>query len=179
MQANSEQPVPEAAQEATDRVGDLLRRAEAGDPAVLPQIREVLASPEVVDLLGNLARRVERGLVDTVSGGNLAVREGLTKKLAEMRADLNGPEPTPLERQLVDRVVVCWLAVHDAELRAAVLATIAPNQVDAWQKRIDAAHKRHLSAVKALATVRKLAVPVIIGQLNIATRQVNKAEVQP
>src|SRR5262249_24941965 len=47
-----------------------------------------------------------------------------------------------------------------------------------WQKRLGAAHRRHLSAVKALAAIRKLAVPVRIGQVNIATRQVNQVEVR-
>jgi hypothetical protein len=34
-------------------------------------------------------------------------------------------------------------------------------------------HPGYLSAVKMLATVRKLAVPVIVGQVNIARKQVN------
>lgn len=178
MNASNQKPVAEAANEVTDLVGDLLEKAEQGDRSVLPQIREVLASAAVTDLLGNLARRVEATVVEKVCGGNLAMLEGLTKMRAEMRADLNGPDPSPLERQLVDRVVLCWLAVHDAELRAAIPASLAPKHADAWQKRIDAAHKRHLSAIKTLATVRKLAVPVIIGQLNIANRQVNKADVR-
>jgi hypothetical protein len=160
-----------AAKEASDWVGDLLRRAEEGDPGVLPQIREVLQSPEVTDLLGNLARRVEVALVDGATGGNVAMKEGLTKKLAEMRAELAGPSPTPLERQLVERVALCWLAVHDAELRAAMFGPLTPDQGDYWQRRINHAHKRHLSAIKTLAAVRKLALPAL--QVNIARKQVN------
>ncbi|HVK10511.1 MAG TPA: hypothetical protein VM597_17215 [Gemmataceae bacterium] len=179
MKESKQQPVAAAARAATDWTGGLLQRAEKGDQAVLPQVRQVLAAPEVTDLFGNLARRVEATVVEKVCGGNLAMREGLTKKLAEMRAELNGPDPYPLERHLVERVVLCWLAVHDAELRAALAAALSPGQSDAWQRRIDAAHRRHLSAVKALATVRKLAVPVLIGQLNIAHRQVNRAELPP
>ncbi len=43
---------------------------------------------------------------------------------------------------------------------------------DHYQKCIDRAHRRYLSALKALAEVRKLNVTV---QLNIARRQVNVA----
>ena len=107
------------------------------------------------------------------------MQEGLTKKLADMRADLCGPDPTPLERQLVERVVLCWLSLHDAELRCALISDAAPDQGEYWQRRVNQAHKRYLAAVKTLAMIRKLAIPVIIGQLNIANKQVNKAECLP
>ena len=42
-----------------------------------------------------------------------------------------------------------------------------------YQKSIDRAHRRYLSAIKTLATVRKLALPVL--QVNIAKKQVNVA----
>jgi hypothetical protein len=48
---------------------------------------------------------------------------------------------------------------------------VTVNPADCWQKRIDAAHRRYLSAIKTLATVRKLALPAL--QVNIARRQVN------
>jgi hypothetical protein len=42
-----------------------------------------------------------------------------------------------------------------------------------YQRRMDRAHRRYLSAIKTLALVRKLAVPVL--QVNIARKQVNVA----
>jgi hypothetical protein len=42
-----------------------------------------------------------------------------------------------------------------------------------YQACIDRAHKRYLSAIKALAVVRRLALPVL--QVNIAKKQVNVA----
>jgi hypothetical protein len=53
---------------------------------------------------------------------------------------------------------------------------VSIRQGDYWQRRIDACHRRYLSAVKTLATVRKLALPIIIGQLNIARTQANMAQ---
>ena len=179
MTPDKVEPGAKAADEKADWIDDLLQRAQVGDRSALPQVQQVLQSPEVTDLLGNLARRVEITMVASVTGGNVAMQEGLTKKMAEMRAELAGPDPSPLERQLVDRIALCWLAVHDAELRAALLTDLAPDQRDYWQRRISHAHKRHLSAIKTLATVRKMAVPVIIGQINVAERQVNNAEVRP
>jgi hypothetical protein len=42
-----------------------------------------------------------------------------------------------------------------------------------YQRRMDRAHAHYLSAIKALAQVRKLALPAL--QVNIAKKQVNVA----
>ena len=61
---------------------------------------------------------------------------------------------------------------HEWECTAAPgEMTIA--QADYHQRRIDAAHRRFLSALKTLAQVSKLAVPAI--QFNIGVQQVNVA----
>jgi len=157
----------------TPSVDDMLRRAVAGDTAVLPELRIALQQPQVVEVLGNLARRIECQLIDQLAGRDLALREALTLKLEAMREEVAGPDATPLERQLVERVVLCWLVVHEAEMRFANAGEMTSKQVEYWQRRIDHCHRRYLAAVKMLATVRKLALPVIVGQVNIAQKQVN------
>jgi hypothetical protein len=94
-----------------------------------------------------------------------------------MRTELSGPNPTPVERLLVERIVTCWLQLQDADLCFTQATDLSLRQGDYHQRRIDRAHNRFLTAVKALATVRRLAVPVLIGQVNIASRQVNKTMV--
>jgi hypothetical protein len=171
---NTSRTVAEEAREAADSLAEILRTARAEDRSVVPDLQGTLDSPEATEALGNLARRVELQVVDAISLGNADMREAMLKKLAAMRAELAGPNPTPLELQIVERIVLSWLAVHDAELQASD----AEDHVDYWQRRIDHAHKRHLSAIKALATIRKLALPVLIGQLNVSQRQVNTAEIR-
>ena len=90
-----------------------------------------------------------------------------------MRADLAGPNPTPIERLLVERVVACWLQVQDADVRYAQAKDLSLKWYEYCQRRMNHSHKRYLSAVKTLALVRKLAVPVL--QVNIAKKQVNVA----
>jgi hypothetical protein len=46
-------------------------------------------------------------------------------------------------------------------------------QGDYHQRRMDAAHRRFLAALEALATVRRLTLPAL--QINVARRQVNVA----
>jgi len=70
---------------------------------------------------------------------------------------------------------VCWLHVYQLEvlnagkLRQGMGAGLAEH----FQKTLDRAHKRYLSALKALAEVRRLVLPAL--QLNIARKQVNVA----
>ena len=95
------------------------------------------------------------------------MREAIARKLELLRAELAGPALTPVEWLLVERAVACWLQVQDADLRYAQhQATLSVRQLDLYQRRIDAAHRQYLSALKALATVRKLAVPAL--QVNVA-----------
>ena len=156
-------PATSLSTKSVDPVESLLRRAFTGDTAVLPELRSLLRLPELVEVLGNVARRVEGDLVDRLTGKDLAFREALTMKLTAMRAELGGPDPSPLERQLVDRVVLCWLVVHGTEYQFAHAGEMSQKQVDYWEKRINACQRRYLSAVKMLATVRRLAVPVIVA----------------
>jgi hypothetical protein len=45
------------------------------------------------------------------------IKETLCRNLELLRAALAGPNPTPIERLLVQRVVACWLQVQNASLR--------------------------------------------------------------
>ena len=91
--------------------------------------------------------------------------------MARLRKEVAGDDPSPVERLLADRVALCWLALHDAEIRFAQAKDLTIKQAEFWQKRIDCAHRRYLSAIKTLATVRRLAFPAL--QVNIARKQVN------
>jgi hypothetical protein len=156
------------------RLSAILEKAKSGDQSVLPSLRQALDDPALAETFGNVSRRVEATLIGRLAGKDLAVREATACRLETMRRELAGDNSTPLERQLADRVALCWLALHDAELRFALAKDLSISQCDYWQRRIDHLHRRYLSAVKALATVRRLAVPVLIGQVNFASQQVNQ-----
>lgn len=155
-------------------IAQLLERASTGDETTVPRIRELLKSPEAVGLLGGeLAEQVLLAFTRHMAGKNVGFREATRRKLELLRAELAGNNPTPVERVLVERVLACWLQVQDAELRAAQATDATIKQADFHQRRMDATNRRLLAAVKTLALVRKLAVPVL--QVNIAKKQVNVA----
>lgn len=122
---------------------------------------------------------------------NAVHRELLLIELNEKARDLAGPNPSPLEVLLVDRVLASYLLVNFYELQCASLLRARhegmgegqswanPNRPDrqgeTLHKRLDDAHHRFLSASKTLAQVRRLQVPVNV-QVNVAAnggQQVN------
>jgi hypothetical protein len=155
-----------------DDLRKFLKRAQSGDASTLPVLRKLVESDTFVDQFGgNLARQAEHSLIAAAAGSDLLFKETLTRKLELLRAELSGPNPPPVERLLVERVVACWLQVQDADIRYAQAKDLSREWGEYYQRRMDRAHKRYLSAVKTLALVRKLARPVL--QVNIARKQVN------
>jgi hypothetical protein len=153
----------------------LVDRADKGDEAALPELRKWMRNPNLVDILGgDLARHAEQLIINAAAGKRLGFREAVLGKMELMRQELAGPNPSPLERLLVERVVACWLQLQNADiLLAQGEARLSISQAEYHQRRCDRAHKRYLGAIRTLATVRKLALPVL--QVNIARKQVNVA----
>ena len=154
-------------------IRELLKRAAKGDTTTLPAVRKLLEDPAYIELLGgDLARYVQRSFVNAITkDDDLALREAVYAKMAALRNSLLGENPTPVEVLLVERVVACWLQVQDADIRAASAQDPTFKQADFNQRRMDAANRRYLAALKALAQVRKLAVTAL--QINLARKQVN------
>jgi hypothetical protein len=176
--SNAKKPADEALPAKCDDLAKVLERAQKGDASTLPAIREFLQDPQAVDRFGgDLARQAELSLINAAAGKNLLFKESITRKLELLRAELAGPNPTPVERLLVERVVGCWLQVQDADVRYAQAKELTIPWGEYYQRRMDRAHKRYLSAIRMLALVRKLAVPVL--QVNIAKKQVNVAGAVP
>ena len=161
--------------EATNETprASVIRRAANGDESAIVELREVLENRQAADLLGNLSRRIEGQLIECVARHDPLLREALPLKLQHMRQEIAGPNSTPLEKQLIERVVLCWLTLHEIEHRFNRIQDLPPKQAEAWQRRIDQAHRRYLAAVKMLATVRRLAIPVIFAKLRVSQQQIN------
>lgn len=162
-----------------EELSALVGRAQEGDESAMPALRELFVErPEAVDLLGgDLAGKAQTALIGKYCGKNLLVKEALVRKLDALRAELLAAGGTPLERLLADRVVACWLHLHHLEAIYGRTENITLELGSYYQRCISASQKRYLSAIKTLATVRKLAVPVL--QVNIARRQVNVAGACP
>lgn len=143
----------------------LLERAIRGDPTCRTLLDALLDLPDrggrIVELFGDVPGFAERAFVAQASGENVLLREALTRKMAGLRAELAGPEPTPIERLLAERAAYCWLVLWRYEEKLVNAKDLTWKQAEFHQRWIDGAHKRYLSSLRTLATVRKLAVPNI------------------
>lgn len=156
------------------QINAMIRKAEAGDASALAEVKEMLVRPGTADMLGgNIAKVAVQALTTRYAGNSPVTREAAERKLDELRAELSGQNPTPLEKLLVDRVLATWLHLHHVEIQLARKESVTLPLGLYYQKVISAAQKRYISAIKGLADVRKLALPVL--QVNIAKKQVNVA----
>jgi hypothetical protein len=147
-------------QRAQDELARLLKRAAQGDLSSLPELRQALdADASLWRQYGDLAAHAEASLILLAAGSNLLLAESLQRKLKALKDELGGESPSPLNRLLIERVTATWLQVSyfDGLLTQAKGASEA--QAKMLQRQQDAAHRRHLTAVKTLATVRKLLKP--------------------
>ncbi len=158
-------------------ISELVRKAETeGDKAALEALRqdhpEALGNYMVV--LGDLRKATEDVILDAFIGEDLPItRRGIELRLDDLREELAGPCPSPLERLLIERIVISWVEASRADLVAATsMKGEAPlKERQHYLKVQDRATRRFLHACKVLAQVRKLLGPNI--QVNIAERQVN------
>jgi hypothetical protein len=150
----------------------LLDKAQAGDASVVPTLRKLFENPAAVDYLGgDLAREAQQQLIRNFAGNNHLFAEALPRKLDLMRKEIGGPNPSPLEKLLVERIISTWLHVHQLEAEYAGGRGMTLTKASYYQQAIQRGNKCHLSAIKALAQIRRLALPAI--QFNVARKQVN------
>jgi hypothetical protein len=96
----------------------------------------------------------------------------MERQLADMREEIAGENPSPLERLLAERIVLTWLQIQlfESQYANSMFTSITIAQGTYHQKRLDQTYRRHLSAVRTLAQIRKLGPAV---QINIAEKQIN------
>lgn len=141
---------------------DLIKRASEGDESTLPGIRMMLdILPNGARILeGDLAHEAAQALIRAVTGSNLVQKEAICRKMEQIRSELSGPNSSPVERLLVDRVVLCWLHVHHADVQYAYATNVTLEYGDYLQRQQERAQRRYLAAIKSLATVRRLVMPI-------------------
>jgi hypothetical protein len=146
-----------------------------GDEGAVPRLREILReTPELARKFVDPALQTERSMIETYAGEDgRVVRETMPHTLEALRAKLAGESPSPLEQLLGERIAATWLQLHYFEtLYIQNIDKLTILQSEFHQKRIDRAHRRHLSAIKTLAQIRKMGPAV---QINIAEKQINTA----
>ena len=159
----------ELPKDVKDRLGELRtlsERVEHGDKSARKELRKALreSAPKVVSRASDIGRRGQGALIKTVAANDPLTEEALVARLDLMRAEVAGPNPSPLEVLLAERICSLWLLIEALEMLVSVqlLADLPREQrspmsflqhVFKWQ---ESANRRFLSAIRELARVRKL-----------------------
>jgi hypothetical protein len=101
-------------------------------------------------------------------GKDLLMRESIRLQLDAMARELAGADASPLERLLIDRLIVTWLEVQHADLDRT-MPTSGPENIKLALlrlKRQESAQKRYLVAVRTLALVRRLLEPKLMVEVH-------------
>jgi hypothetical protein len=162
-----------------EELARLLRRAEQGDLTVLPRLRAALdGDRRLWDYYGDLGIQAVGSLIKLAAGPNLLLAESLLRKLTALKEELAGPSPSALDRLLAERVAATWLQTnyYDGLMAQAAGADEARSRM--LQRQQDAAHRRHLAALKTLATVRRLLKPAV-SPMDLALRPLPEGRPQP
>ena len=155
---------------AQKRLNAALVKAQEGDPTELNRLYDEL--PGAAQEFGKAILEAEEGILKL--WGSLGKAPALY--LDELRENLGYDVSGGLERLLIDRIVVCWLRVQQAEhlqtARDSEGSSFAASRY--YDRRLEMANKTFLRACKTLAQIRKL-MKRDIAQINIAQQQVNIA----
>jgi len=167
--------VPLSRQPEIEDYSEVIDRAEQGDRSVLPRLREILEHyPDIADELGDLTKMARFALRSRCRSDGLLLGEALEAREASLSAEIAGPNPTILERLLSDQVVLCWQHLRYLEIKYGQAQSYTLREGEYFERCLDRAQRRYLSAIKTLAQVRKLGLPAL--QVNIAAeggKQVN------
>jgi len=159
----------ELSNDVKHRLGELRTlsdKAENGDKEARKELRRAIreSAPEAISRASDIGRRGQRVLINTVAANDPLTEEALVARLDLMRAEVAGPDPSPLEVLLTERICSLWLLIEVLEwlVSAQLSADLPPEQrspmlylqhVFKWQ---ESANRRFLSAIRELTRVRKL-----------------------
>ncbi|MBX3421532.1 MAG: hypothetical protein KF752_08250 [Pirellulaceae bacterium] len=145
---------------------ETVKKANSGDKQSLAILRRELVGEHanaIIDFVGNLANSLEQSTLNAMLGdGQQGTRLVLLRRLEQMRTELGWNESPKLERILIERVCQTWLYLHWLEMVDAQSMNRSIDRVKYESERVERAECRHLRAVKMLATVRKMALPLRI-----------------
>jgi hypothetical protein len=161
----------------SDDLFRILKRTNKANPApedVAALRRALQERPDLWHGVADLARQVRATLIGERAGDSALFYEAMQHGLAEMEAELGYGQASPLERLLIEQVLLGWLEYHDLQDRKQyqLKQGCSMAQMEFLDKRVSRAHHRYLQAIGTLAKLRKRSVAV---QVNIAQQQVNLA----
>ncbi len=130
-------------------------RANRGDATALAELRALFdRHPEVWRVGADAELATSTGWANLLSDGQAAVNECVSRRVAEWKAGLAGPDPTPVVAAAVAAAAVAWLAGCYAQ---RVLHAAPPNKRPAALEKLAAANRQLQQAIRLVMDARAAA----------------------
>lgn len=146
-----------------ERVKKLIEKTdkESPKPEDVKALRKFLdEEPKLFRIVGNLSKQVVGNLLSDHTKMSVLRRECIDKQIDEMQSSFRYDEALPLEKLLIEQIILCWLRVHMVEFEHRSNTTGSHSMKEGlyWDKRLSGAQRRFTRAVETLARVRKMQV---------------------
>ena len=131
--------------------------------------------PEMWRVVGDMAQNAATHMVESLVTP-LSMKLSLHQAAKSLQHELGDKEATPLERLLIQLVVMAWtrLAIVEYAYTDVVSEKSSYQRLKYWDGRLNASQRRFLRASETLARIRKMNLPAV--QVNIAEQQVNQLD---
>ena len=144
---------------APSDLAELRQRANKGDQKAQAEIRRLLdGNPDLGRRIGDLAYHAQLSFVRLVAQNDYLMSEAIKKRADELRRELAGAFPTPLEIMAVERVVAAWLQTQYVEGQIALADAEIPRAKFWLQRQLQSNRLLH-AATKSLLLIRELLPP--------------------
>jgi hypothetical protein len=144
-------------EDAVAELNVLIARAKQGDAEVIPQLCEYLDNnPILWTGPGNLALQAQAAWITLIAGQDKHLKQCLARKVNDMKQELSGTSPSPMEKLLVERIVTTWLRVHYCEAHDAQQDEESLKWAEYRLKRYRTMADIHNKSIGALTMLRKL-----------------------
>ena len=141
-------------------------------PEDVKAMRDYLAKyPKQAEAIGDLSVQVERKMLEIAFSNNKAGELATDEYMYNMRKGLGYETASPIERPLIQHVVLCWFRLQLTENRyeARMQESLSLAQGLYWEKKLSANQRRYLRSIETLARIRKMNITV---QINMAHQQI-------
>ena len=176
MDGKSEQPANsvEIAFRDIEQLHKLINAARKGDLQARKQLTDFLDRTRMWASAGDVAQRAIDQWIQTIAPTNCPeLVRAIEAKLAQLWFALGGPDGTTLERLLIQRIQVCWLQTHYADVAFAAanrMQGMSDKFIRAACERVETCQRSYLRAIRELAVVRRLQPAIVKARVNAATK---------
>ena len=157
------------------RLRELIKAVDGGDVSKAKELRELIESRDYLRKIGDAHSRIFNHLLGQMAGDKASTVEFILSHTAQRKTALGYDESSELERMMIDRIVMCWFRVVQAEGYCVSLEGKGRTfkEHEFAERNLTRANSRFLKSCEALSRYR-----VMIQATRVVTAKADLIEAQ-